>query len=64
MIEEFNTEFTHKLVCPWCGHKDDESWAFFEDGDETAEVKCERCEKPYYAVQHVEIVYSTRKVEA
>lgn len=50
--------FTDCLVCPHCGNKDSDSWAY---SDEDGVASCGECGKEYYYVRHTTVKYSTEK---
>jgi DNA-directed RNA polymerase subunit RPC12/RpoP len=56
-MEVLDTSFTELATCPWCGHKDRDSWEL-EDG----EYECGECGKSYEVYREVEVTYSTSKV--
>lgn len=57
MAEEFDTEYTEDVTCPWCGKEETDSWEF-KDG----EHECGWCDKPFEVYRHVSVEYSTTKV--
>jgi DNA-directed RNA polymerase subunit RPC12/RpoP len=57
----WNTSHTDEVVCPYCGHKHRDSYEFFENGQECAEIACGHCEREFAISQHVSIAYSSRK---
>jgi transcription elongation factor Elf1 len=61
-LTKINHEYTHNIVCPYCGYEDRDSWeTHMEDGDlET--VECGRCEKEFEAECHVTVEYVTYKL--
>lgn len=59
-----DTQYTDQLVCPWCGHVDRDSYESFPSGRECCDTQCPECDKPYRAVQHITIKYSTKKISS
>lgn len=58
----FNYKNSHEtmnedeIICPYCGHRDSNSWEY-DEGDYM--LHCENCEKEFYVNAEVEILYST-----
>ena len=64
MSEEIEHEFTVNVVCPWCGHRERDSWdRHMNDGD-CEEDDCSACLKPFMVSCIVSIEYSTEKDHA
>jgi DNA-directed RNA polymerase subunit RPC12/RpoP len=59
-IEAFDgdTDYTHEIVCPWCGYEQSDSWEASDEGDHI----CDNCLREYRHVREVEISYSTEKI--
>lgn len=57
---EIDHEWTTEIVCPYCGHKDRDSWEWNDghEGDGTSE--CGECEREFRVSRHVMIRYSTK----
>jgi transposase-like protein len=57
-VEEIETEWTEKPVCPKCGHTN-----YFEECDaprqDVWEERCESCGASYNVTRNYEITYST-----
>lgn len=51
---------TRDIVCPHCGHVDEDSWELAR-GDECTDIECECgwCFKPFLASRHISVTYST-----
>lgn len=63
--EEFDTEYTDEIVCPWCGHEHEDSWDHFSSyGCNTCEFDCDSCGKTIYVEQIVKVTYSSSKEES
>ena len=62
--DEFDTDYTREVTCPYCGYEDHDSWEVFDgssgDGDIT-ETSCGRCDKEFTVQLHVRVSYSTEK---
>ncbi len=58
-------EHTDLIVCPYCGHKDHDSWEIdfgpWMEGEEL--VDCGACEKIFRASRSVTVHYSTEKTK-
>ncbi|SRR3972149_1020349 len=52
---------TNQIICPYCGHEDDESWNLEEEGE--TQKTCESCEKEFNVEKEVSITYSTSRIE-
>jgi DNA-directed RNA polymerase subunit RPC12/RpoP len=59
MNQEFDTDYTNLITCPYCGYVDIDSWEIPEEG----EWDCDSCGKRIWISIHTSISYSTRKIE-
>lgn len=51
---------TDEVVCPYCGHKHDNSTEWFDTkSDVTIECENEECEREFFASREVSVTYST-----
>lgn len=57
----FNTACTDEIVCPYCGHEDEESYEYGEGAldEDLGLIQCEECASYFYARRHVETTYTT-----
>lgn len=62
-IEQFDHEYTHEIVCPYCGYEDWDSWEFGGGDGEQSEEDCGRCEKTFLTKRNISINYTTYKIE-
>jgi hypothetical protein len=53
---------TMEITCPWCGHKQSDSWDFNLEDGETTEIECD-CGHAYKAECSITVDYSTTKIE-
>lgn len=60
-MSEIEHEYTHDIVCPYCGHKFDDSWEY-GDIQSGMEIECDKCDKTFRAYSIVDISYSTEKI--
>lgn len=58
-MEEIDRRGTDDIVCPYCGYKITDCWEFNNDSDN---INCDECEKPFYYEREYEITYSTTKI--
>jgi uncharacterized Zn-finger protein len=60
-----NTEYTHNLICPYCGHENKDSWEVnMDEGMEwDDDIECGSCDETYRASRHCTITYSTAQKE-
>nr|DAT67846.1 MAG TPA: hypothetical protein [Caudoviricetes sp.] len=58
-----NTEYENQIVCPYCGHKDNNSWEFSGSDGEELEHDCPKCGKTMICCRNVQITYSTYRKE-
>ena len=58
--KEFDTTYTDKIVCPYCGIEQDESH-LCHDKDETIQ-QCVECNKEFHLNVYVIVNYSTHKI--
>jgi len=57
-------EYTRNIVCPYCGHEDEDSWEYnMRDGDEE-EIICDVCWGIFRATCDVSVTYSTERKES
>ncbi len=61
-MTDFDTDYTRKPVCPHCGYIMRDTTDLDSDDEETCEIECGDCEKPYEVTTHVRVTYSTLKV--
>lgn len=52
-------KYTDNIICPWCGHKNSDSW----ESDDNGEEECGECEQSYTYERIVTVEYSTSKVK-
>lgn len=62
--EIIETEHTDNIVCPYCGHKDRDSWEVdLGPGLEgTGEVDCDSCDRTFVVTRNVTVTYTTKAV--
>ena len=58
--EEIDHHLTDEIVCPHCGHKEDDSWDRGE-GETIGDVECDECGETFYALRVITIDYTTSK---
>jgi hypothetical protein len=57
---EIDHDCTDVMVCPYCGHKHDDSWELkMNEG----EYQCNRCERVFVYSRETRVTYSTEKLE-
>ena len=61
MSGEIDCRFTDLAVCPYCGHKNRDSWELGDGGEECGEDECGECGEEYRWSRLVSISYSTYK---
>lgn len=59
---EIDHEYTHEVVCPYCGYENGDSgelglYGTYNDGETT----CGHCERDFAWERHIEVTYSTTK---
>ena len=54
-------EYTSEIVCPYCGHRDRNSWEKSGNDEEEMETECERCGREFFYYRHMIVEYSTLK---
>jgi transcription elongation factor Elf1 len=54
-------EHTKRIVCPFCGHVNWDSWEWNNGEEGDGETECGKCEDRFLVSRHVLITYSTRK---
>jgi transcription elongation factor Elf1 len=58
-ISEWDYQYENEITCPYCLHKDQDSWDYhMEDGD-VIEIECGKCEKPFEVSMSVSISYTS-----
>jgi len=50
-------KYTDNIICPWCGHKDRDSW----ESDDNGEEECGDCGKEFTYERIVTVEYCTSK---
>ena len=66
-------EYSHEdfVLCPHCDarqcvgyeHELFEEYATLEPGDECVEIDCGTCDRPFLAIRHASVDYSTRSLK-
>jgi len=56
----FDLKYRYRAVCPYCGHEHKDCWEWSRDEDE---CECRKCGKNMGYERHVEITYSTWKLD-
>jgi len=61
-MSNFETQYTHEIVCPYCGYKFCDSWEMNqgEEGDDDAE--CPSCEREFIFTRILTVEYCTSKI--
>lgn len=54
-----DTELTEDAICPYCGHKQRDSWECEENGS----YFCGNCDEKFFLTIHCSIRYSTDKMK-
>lgn len=63
-VTEFDTDYTDDIICPYCGHKDRDSWEVDFGGMEgDTDVNCGACGEEFHASRSVSVSYSSWKKE-
>jgi DNA-directed RNA polymerase subunit RPC12/RpoP len=61
MLDE-DTSNNAGVECPYCGHIHEDSWEWFQRGEEDdKEVECEGCEKVFFTSLRIMHIYLGRK---
>lgn len=51
------------ITCPYCGHKDRDSWEFGGDEGSAEEQECGECERTFMVTRHVSITYTSEPIK-
>ena len=62
MSDEIACTFTDVGVCPYCGHRHEDSWEWFREGQEEAEIECDKCGKSFQCEVEYSVAYTSRKI--
>lgn len=57
---EENPSWTDEITCPWCGDEMLDSWEYADLDDE---CECDNCDGVFAYERHVEVTYSSSRVE-
>ncbi|GGN64422.1 hypothetical protein [Oceanobacillus indicireducens] len=57
---EEEPEWTDEITCPWCGYELGDSWELADSDDE---CECNNCDKIFSYERHIEVTYSSSRVE-
>jgi len=60
---EFEYTYTDMIICPYCGHKDRDSWEWGDGEEGDGDTECGSCDLEFSVSRHVSIHYSSRKIE-
>ena len=61
--EEIDHEYTRDIVCPYCGHKIEDSCDYIDANGQYYEIGCPGCEETFLAMGEIKIDYSTEKLK-
>ena len=59
-MPDINHAYTHRVVCPHCGHVFECSWEWEDDGDV---MTCDECGGRFTWEREVEVHYHSRKAK-
>ena len=62
-MSDIEHDYTDEIVCPYCGAIHGDSWEYFRDGNDDAEIKCQSCGKDFAATMDISVSYSTERKE-
>lgn len=58
-MSEIDHEGTYETVCPYCGYVNRDSWELDDNGEQW----CGGCEREFRYERHVDVTYSTKRLE-
>lgn len=61
--QEFDTDYTNEIVCPYCGYQFTDSWELQGGQDTDIPIECGRCEKSFIFSTDYHITYSSHKCD-
>lgn len=53
----------HHMVCPWCGHINENSWELDFGSSDYVDTTCPHCGKAIHIYLDIEVTYETSKRE-
>ena len=53
-------DYTHDIVCPYCGHEYSDSWEHNDQDGE--EIECQSCDRTFTLSIHTSTTYTTTKM--
>ena len=59
--DDWETQRKDEVVCPYCHYEHGDSWEWFGDGTDCADVECENCGLRFSAWVNVEVTYSSSR---
>lgn len=62
-MSEFDCDFRDNIVCPYCGYTNTDSWEINFGSNEDTETDCGMCSTTFRVSRHVDISYSSSKLE-
>jgi hypothetical protein len=62
-VRNLDLSYTDAPICPHCFEKMTEAWELGDGGEGDGETDCGHCGEPFSWSRHVEVTYSTRKLE-
>jgi hypothetical protein len=62
-VSEIDCKYTEEIVCPYCGYIVEESYEYFEYGNDDTEIQCDECNKTFIAYRHERVRYSSFPIE-
>lgn len=61
-MNDFDTDYTDNIICPYCGCEIGDSWEVNFNSD-TELIECFNCDELFHATKYVEVNYSTEKIK-
>lgn len=58
-----DTEYTKRIICPYCGYEDHDSWEFLSEGPEYGTWTCSDCGKDFYVEVHTTYLFTTTEMK-
>lgn len=58
---QHDTNFKDSIICPHCGHEQQDTWEWELNDDDLNKERCQKCDKEFYVEVHVIVNYTTTK---
>lgn len=59
-MDKIDCDHTQFIVCPYCGHEDQNSWEYHDSGN----VYCGSCGEEFFMEREIVVYYTSKKIKS